>query len=194
MMPFTDMLDPIRTNWRTEMLLPKFMKSITDNADPSLANERTDSELFRCMHPWTDVPGVKLTCEPCTEIADPMRARYRTDMDEPKLRKSNMLTPLPKRPIERKLIEEPSDEKLSTEIEEPRRAVLLMLSAEPRCIKSTTDTLNALPNLVTPCTDIEDPQRIAARRLTEDPSARKSTTEMFLPSRAKERIESELEK
>jgi hypothetical protein len=52
--PRIDIDDDIREKLRKEMLLPKLTKSNTETADPNLAKDRTDKLLPRCKKSITE--------------------------------------------------------------------------------------------------------------------------------------------
>jgi hypothetical protein len=107
---------------------------------------------------------------PYVEIDDPTRSIERSDIDEPKLTKSNTESedPILAIPYTLKLL--------------PMRTHVRMLKLDPN--ETVSNVLHPLPSLIMPYTLIELPHLPKLRVEKDDPKCEKSKTESDEPRRA----------
>jgi hypothetical protein len=157
--PDTESAELSREKLRTLMELPMKPKSRIEIALPNRPKLRMESDDPRFKKSTTLVLLLMRALPVEMLMEDPMRNADRSDIVEPRAKKS------------------------STDAFLPSRAKFLMLKELPRLAKFSVDNLS--PNFACPAIDMVDPMRPVHLRLTEEPRARKSSTETLEPNRAK---------
>jgi hypothetical protein len=202
-----DIVEPIRTLARMLIDEPSWEKSSTDIEEPKRAVDRIDIEEPKLVYwridilpPNREVHLILMELPKCTKF---------TRDTEPSRDVPVMDNPLPTRPRQRKLREEPICTKSIIDAELPNRRVARMLSVEPMFTKPKIDTSEPIstcpemdvcavlmklepPCLKSPAIDIEEPKRAIARRLIELPRLLKSRTLSAEPNRDADRSDTEL--
>jgi hypothetical protein len=89
------------------MVLPRCKKSSTEILLPTLWYARNDSELLSCKKSITEQELPKRAI-PIIETADPVRAMFRRDSEDPRWRKSSTESDDPSREYDRRDRDDPS--------------------------------------------------------------------------------------
>ena len=126
--------------------------------------------------------------EPRTLTPEPHRTMLRTEMLEPRSRKSRMLQRSPPRKVDRTDNALAKDTASSTERQEPQRAIERKLMVLPRVCDWITLTFKAEPQAKSPKRLTLEPHRMYCRMDNEDDWCVKSNKEQADPNLVDERM------